>query len=37
VQEELDSGLVAILVQVVNAACVEARGTTHDAMDLSSA
>jgi hypothetical protein len=36
VQKKLYSGFVAILVQVVNAARVEARRTTHDPVHLSS-
>jgi hypothetical protein len=33
-QEELYSGLVTVFVEMIDATRVEARGTTHDAVDL---
>jgi hypothetical protein len=33
-QENLDSSLVAISVDVLNTSCVEATGTTDDSVDL---
>jgi len=34
VQEDLDSGLVAVLVDVLNSASIEGTGATYDAVDL---